>query len=74
MSVRDAPPSLISGERDLPNHLKGANEKDGEDGSKPAATARGEAVDDYALSEAVNVLKGLALQHRPAPAAAEKKG
>ena len=30
--------------------------------------------EDYALSEAMNVLKGLALQRKPAPAAAEKKG
>ncbi len=71
--ARDTPPSFITGERDLPNHLKGANEKDGEDGNKPAATARGE-TDDYALTEAVNVLKGLALQHKPAVAAQEKKG
>ena len=72
--ARDTPPSFITGERDLPNHLKGANEKDGEDGSKPAATARGEATDDYALTEAVNVLKGLALQHKPAAVMSEKKG
>ena len=72
--ARDTPPSYITGERDLPNHLKGTNEKDGADGSKPAATARGEATDDYALTEAVNVLKGLALQRKPAPVAAEKKG
>ena len=59
LSVRDAPPSLITGERDLPNHLKGDHEKDNND------TRAREDIDDYALSEAINVLKGMALQHRP---------
>ena len=70
--ARDTPPSFIIGERDLPNHLKGANEKDGAD-DKPSSQQRGN-TDDYALSEAVNVLKGLASQRRSAPAAVEKKG
>jgi carboxyl-terminal processing protease len=62
LSVRDAPPSLISGEKDLPNHLKGEHEKD----HHTAGTARGrENLDDYALSEAMNLLKGLALRHAP---------
>ena len=61
LSVRDAPPSLISGEKDLPNHLKGEHEKD-----HVAGTARErENLDDYALSEAMNLLKGLALRHVP---------
>ena len=64
--ARDTPPSFITGERDLPNHLKGANEKDGAD-DKPSQRGN---TDDYALSEAMNVLKGLALRFRPA----EKKG
>ena len=68
--ARDTPPSFITGERDLPNHLKGTNEKDG-DADKPEV--RG-SIEDYSLSEAVNVLKGLALQRKPAAASAEKKG
>ncbi|MGH8121691.1 MAG: S41 family peptidase, partial [Rudaea sp.] len=72
--VRDSEPSLITGERDLPNHLKGDNE-----GAHEKTSARSN-VDDYALSEALNVLKGLALQRKPmpaenaAPAPAPKKG
>ncbi len=42
--VRDSEPSLIKGERDLPNHLKGENE--GSD-AKPGERAN---TDDYALS------------------------
>jgi len=61
LSVRDSAPSLISGEKDLPNHLKGEHEKD-----RVAGTARArENLDDYALSEAMNLLKGLALRHLP---------
>ncbi len=68
--VRDAEPSLITGERDLPGHLKGDNE-----GANDKASARA-STDDYALSEAVNVLKGLALQRKPAVSAPseQKKG
>ena len=68
--VRDAEPSLITGERDLPGHLKGENE-----GANDKASARA-STDDYALSEAVNVLKGLALQRKPAASAPseQKKG
>jgi len=77
LSVRDAQPSLITGERDLPNHLKGDHEKEKRD---EKAAARD--IDDYALSEALNLLKGLAMQRKPAttPAStaaqtiAEKKG
>jgi carboxyl-terminal processing protease len=75
LTVRDSPPGLITGERDLPNHLKGEHEKDKrEDGSK-----KGDNFDDYALSEALNLLKGLALQHKPlipntAAVQPEKKG
>ena len=71
--VRDSEPSLITGERDLPNHLKGDNEKDG---VADGARAR-DNTDDYALSEALNVLKGLALQRKPLPllpAAQQKQG
>jgi carboxyl-terminal processing protease len=61
LSVRDAPPSLITGERDLPNHLKGEHEKD----KRNSDAAARENFDDYALSEALNVLRGMALQHKP---------
>jgi carboxyl-terminal processing protease len=76
LSVRDAPPSLITGERDLPGHLKGEHEKD----KRNEKAAARDSYDDYALSEALNLLKGLAMQHKPvlpnAPAQvqAEKKG
>lgn len=62
LSVRDAAPSLITGERDLPNHLKGDHEKDKH--KKDDAASR-DTLDDYALSEAVNLLKGMALQRKP---------
>jgi carboxyl-terminal processing protease len=72
LTVRDTPPSLITGERDLPNHLKGDLEKDGAETPR----ARG-SYDDYALNEAMNVLKGMALQRKPnVPSAVlpQKKG
>lgn len=58
LAVRDAPPSLIPSERDLPNHLKGEDEK------PEAAAANTEAppLDDYALNEAMHVLKAMALR------------
>ncbi len=61
LSVRDAAPSLITGERDLPHHLRGEHEKD----KRTDTAAAREDLDDYALSEALNVLKGMALQHKP---------
>ena len=60
LTVRDTAPGLITGERDLPNHLKGEHEKDKRDES-----VKKDNIEDYALSEALNLLKGLALQHRP---------
>ena len=68
--ARDAPPNFIVGERDLPNHLKGANEKNGAD--DPSTS--GGSTEDYALNEAMNVLKGLAAQRKPVPAVVQKKG
>jgi carboxyl-terminal processing protease len=64
----DSAPTLISSEADLPNHL--ANE-DGQkhdidnDGSAENAKL---ATQDYALSQALNVLKGLALNRVAPPA------
>jgi len=46
------------GERDLRNHLKGANEGDGEDRAPANRTLQ----QDYALAEALNALKALALR------------
>ncbi len=67
LAVRDAPPSLITSERDLPNHLKGEEEK------PEAAAANTEAppLDDYALNEAMHVLKAMALR-KPATGAPAK--
>ncbi len=63
--IRDSEPTLITGERDLPNHLRGENEGGDAKGSTRANT------DDYALTEAINVLKGLALARKPAVPAQE---
>ncbi|MGA9334479.1 MAG: S41 family peptidase [Rudaea sp.] len=75
LSLRDVPPSLITGERDLPHHLKGAHENDKH---HDADSVDDGTLNDYALSEAVIVLKGMALQHRPAGVAGKsvsgKKG
>ncbi|WP_267226481.1 S41 family peptidase [Dyella silvae] len=70
----DSPAALISSEADLPNHL--ANE-DGTKGGKDidndgSAENAKLATQDYALSQALNVLKGMAL-NRVAPAAPATK-
>ncbi len=67
LTLKDSAPSLINGERDLPNHLIGEHEKD--QVRKPAHPR--DDLDDYALNEAVNLLKGMALQ-RPAKSSAPK--
>jgi carboxyl-terminal processing protease len=60
----DSTPALINSEADLPNHLANENAKAGtdinDDGS--AADAR-LATRDYALAQALNVLKGMVLDH-----------
>ena len=63
LSVRDASPSLIRGESDLPNHLKGEHERE----SSERDGASDGLLDDYALNEALIVLKGMALKRAPAP-------
>ena len=68
LSVRDADNELSYGERDLPNHLKGSAE--GERDDTAPAPANRDAPRDYALNEALNALKALALR---APAAGAKK-
>ncbi len=60
LTARDTPPTLIPSERDLARHLKGDNEQD-----TAADTAGGEASDDYALGEALHVLKAMALHAAP---------
>ena len=69
--ARDTPPSFITGERDLPNHLKGDEEKDNVADKPPGQRGN---TDDYALSEAMNVLKGLALHRDAAAGTPGKKG
>ncbi len=63
----DSTASLISSESDLPNHLANENKKAGgdinNDGSADDAKL---ATGDYALSQALNVLKGIALGHAEA--------
>jgi carboxyl-terminal processing protease len=63
LSVRDSSPSLLRGERDLPNHLKGEHE--GQSGSERDGASDG-LLDDYALNQALIVLKGMALRHTTA--------
>ena len=66
LTLRDSAPSLISGERDLPGHLKGDHEKEARKEKDKDSIAGRDNIDDYALNEAVNLLKGMALQqHHP---------
>lgn len=58
----DTPPQLIGSEADLPNHL--VNEKAAADDKASNDDDGKLAIEDYALSQALNVLKGLAL-NRP---------
>jgi carboxyl-terminal processing protease len=67
LTVRDSSPSLVRGERDLPGHLKG--ELEGEKNSERDGASDG-LLDDYALNEALIVLKGMALRHAPTAAPA----
>lgn len=60
----DSAPVLISSEADLPNHLANENTKAGADINNDGSAADGKlATSDYALSQALNVLKGMALGH-----------
>ncbi|NII12209.1 S41 family peptidase [Oleiagrimonas sp. C23AA] len=58
----DHAPQLIGSESDLPNHL--ANEHPGKKAARTGNDGK-LAERDYALSEALNVLKGLSLAQRP---------
>ena len=63
----DSAPTLINSEADLPNHLANENAKTdtniNDDGSAADAKL---ATSDYELSQALNVLKGMALGHTAA--------
>jgi carboxyl-terminal processing protease len=62
----DSGPTLISSEADLPNHLANEHAK-GDDINDDGSAADGKlAASDYALSQALNVLKGMALGQGPA--------
>lgn len=72
LTRRDDSSVLRYSERDLRNHLKGTDE---DAAAREPASVAGPAQNqqDYALNEALNVLKGLALQRlQSAPAAARK--
>lgn len=59
----DSGPMLISSEADLPNHLANEHAKTGNDINDDGSAADGKlATSDYALSQALNVLKGMALR------------
>ncbi len=59
----DHPPVLISSEADLPHHLANENVKEAGDIDNDGSAADASlATTDYALSQALNVLKGMALR------------
>ncbi|MFC5582674.1 S41 family peptidase [Rhodanobacter terrae] len=59
----DSGPVLISSEADLPNHLANEHAKAGDNINDDGSAADGKlATSDYALSQALNVLKGMALR------------
>jgi len=72
----DSAAVLVSSEADLPNHLANEDTKLGKDIDNDGSAENAKlATQDYALSQALNVLKGLALNRSPgvAPAAAPSK-
>jgi carboxyl-terminal processing protease len=61
----DSGPTLINSEADLPNHLANEHAK-GDDINDDGSAADGKlATSDYALAQALNVLKGMALGRSP---------
>src|ERR1700754_573 len=58
----DTAPQLIGSEADLPNHL--VNEKAAKDDKSSSDDDGKLAIEDYALSQALNVLKGMALNRQ----------
>ena len=64
----DSPPVLISSEADLPHHLANENIKaPGDIDSDGSAADARLATSDYTLSQALNVLKGMALRQPASP-------
>ncbi len=58
----DSAPILVSSEADLPNHLANEDSKTGQDIDNDGSAENAKlATQDYALSQALNVLKGMAL-------------
>ena len=74
LSANESDPFSGISERDLRNHLKGDSEVESDGAAAGTAPARRGAPSDYALSEALNVLKAMALQRRPVAADAASKG
>ncbi|MFC5743172.1 S41 family peptidase [Dyella tabacisoli] len=65
----DSPAALIGSEADLHNHLSNEDGKAGKDINNDGSAENAKlATQDYALSQALNVLKGMALNHAAAPA------
>jgi len=65
----DSAAVLVSSEADLPNHLANEDTKLGKDIDNDGSAENAKlATQDYALSQALNVLKGLALNRSPAVA------
>jgi carboxyl-terminal processing protease len=63
VSKADSAPVLISSEADLPHHLANENAMAGSDINNDGSSADAKlATNDYALSQALNVLKGMALR------------
>lgn len=63
----DSPPVLISSEADLPHHLANENVKAATDIDNDGSAADAKlATSDYALAQALNVLKGMALRQSAA--------
>ncbi|GAB3786790.1 S41 family peptidase [Dyella agri] len=68
----DTAPELVSSEADLPNHLANEDAKAGNDIDNDGSAADASlATHDYALAQALNVLKGMALGHAVAVPAAK---
>ncbi|MBN8482944.1 MAG: S41 family peptidase, partial [Xanthomonadales bacterium] len=71
LTENEPSPYPATSERDLRGHLRGDNEAPAGGPATPLPTVQSSAPRDYALSEALNALKAMALQRRVAPAAAQ---
>ena len=62
VNARETPPTPMISEADLPHHLQNGDQPAGVEASRTLVDSDNElAVDDYALGEALNVVKGMAL-------------